>query len=116
MPFNCREEERRLPIHRLEVDVTSRSNKLFRDGLSPFRCREVDRCLPFHRLEVDVTSPSNKLRCHGRIPSCGRQVEGGGPMYFNFVVLVVLVVDKGLRALCTRGHPKLLSRHGFPTP
>ena len=79
-------------------------------------------------LEVDVTSPSNKLRCHGRIPSCGRQVEGGGPMYFNFVVLVVLVVDKGLCVLfrqqrtnlcdvtITRGHPKLLSRHGFPTP
>ena len=87
----------------------------------PISGRKVERRALILLLEVGVTARSKKLICDGRLPILGLDEQLCGPMR-------VLLVDEGLRALCrqqranlrcitiTRGSPKLLPRHSFPTP
>ena len=66
----------------LEVDLTSRSNKLFRDGLSPISGDDVERRATTLFLgKIDVTASSNELRCGGRMSSFGRYVKRRGTIH-----------------------------------
>jgi hypothetical protein len=53
MPVSGSDVERRDPIIVLQIDVTARSNELFRDGRMPVKGREMQRRAPIRVLVVD---------------------------------------------------------------
>jgi hypothetical protein len=68
MPLALSKLQRSGPIIILEVDVTARSNELFRDIITPSSGSEVERRAPILHLKVDATARSNQLFRDGLMP------------------------------------------------